>query len=139
MQTDFRGRAAVLDSWPGDRPHCARRRTCRRPSSDIYVVDPTYPRARQRPISAGCWRTKRQVPIDAIMDAGRVDGAGDRRPGKPWRASSSATISSPRPVVDADKRLVGVVTVDDVVEVIQEEADEDLRRLAGVGDEAHHR
>ena len=39
------------------------------------------------------------------------------------------------PVVDADKRLVGVVTVDDVVEVIEEEADEDLRRLAGVGDE----
>ena len=29
------------------------------------------------------------------------------------------------PVVDADKRLVGVVTVDDVVEVIQEEAEED--------------
>ena len=40
------------------------------------------------------------------------------------------------PVVDADKRLVGVVTVDDVVEVIEEEADEDLRRLAGVGDES---
>jgi magnesium transporter len=37
--------------------------------------------------------------------------------------------------VDADQRLVGVVTVDDVVEVIEEEADEDLRRLAGVGDE----
>jgi magnesium transporter len=39
------------------------------------------------------------------------------------------------PVVDADRRLVGVVTVDDVVEVIQEEAEEDLRRLSGVGDE----
>ena len=43
------------------------------------------------------------------------------------------------PVVDADKRLVGVVTVDDVVEVIEEEAEEDLRRLGGVGDETHHR
>ena len=40
------------------------------------------------------------------------------------------------PVVDANKRLVGVVTVDDVVEVIEEEADEDLRRLGGVGDES---
>jgi magnesium transporter len=40
------------------------------------------------------------------------------------------------PVVDANKRLVGVVTVDDVVEVIEEEADEDLRRLSGVGDES---
>ena len=40
------------------------------------------------------------------------------------------------PVVDANRRLVGVVTVDDVVEVIQEEAEEDLRRLGGVGDES---
>ena len=40
------------------------------------------------------------------------------------------------PVVDASNRLVGVVTVDDVVEVIQEEADEDMRALAGVGDES---
>jgi magnesium transporter len=31
---------------------------------------------------------------------------------------------------------VGVATVDDVVEVIEEEAEEDLRRLAGVGDES---
>ena len=40
------------------------------------------------------------------------------------------------PVVDADKRLVGVVTVDDVVEVIEQETEEDLRRLGGVGDES---
>jgi magnesium transporter len=39
-------------------------------------------------------------------------------------------------VVDADQRLVGVVTVDDVVDVIQEETEEDLRRLGGVGDES---
>ncbi|MFM2423350.1 MAG: hypothetical protein RL291_1880, partial [Pseudomonadota bacterium] len=40
------------------------------------------------------------------------------------------------PVVDADKRLVGVVTVDDVVEVIEQEADSEIKRLGGVGDEA---
>jgi magnesium transporter len=39
------------------------------------------------------------------------------------------------PVVDKDDRLVGVVTVDDVVEVIEQEADEDAKLLAGVGDE----
>ena len=32
-------------------------------------------------------------------------------------------------------RLVGVITVDDIVDVIEEEADEDIRRLGGVGDE----
>ena len=38
-------------------------------------------------------------------------------------------------VVDDEGRLVGVLTVDDIVDVIQEEAEEDLRALAGVGDE----
>jgi magnesium transporter len=36
------------------------------------------------------------------------------------------------PVVDTENRLVGVITVDDVVDVIEEEADEDLKALGGV-------
>ncbi len=36
------------------------------------------------------------------------------------------------PVVDAQNRMVGVVTVDDVLDVIQEEAEEDLLHLGGV-------
>jgi magnesium transporter len=36
------------------------------------------------------------------------------------------------PVVDLQNRLVGVVTVDDVLDVIQEQAEEDLLHLAGV-------
>jgi len=40
------------------------------------------------------------------------------------------------PVVDEENKLVGVVTVDDVIDVIKDEASEDLLRLAGVsGDE----
>lgn len=40
------------------------------------------------------------------------------------------------PVVDEESKLVGVVTVDDVIDVIKDEAAEDLLRLAGVsGDE----
>jgi magnesium transporter len=38
-------------------------------------------------------------------------------------------------VVDENERLVGVLTIDDVVDMIQEEAEEDIMRLAGVGDE----
>ncbi|MFM5895523.1 MAG: magnesium transporter, partial [Novosphingobium sp.] len=37
-------------------------------------------------------------------------------------------------VVDADGRLVGQITVDDVVHIIQEEAGEDVLRLSGAGD-----
>jgi magnesium transporter len=36
------------------------------------------------------------------------------------------------PVVDSDNRLVGVITVDDVVDVIEEEADEEIKALGGV-------
>jgi magnesium transporter len=39
------------------------------------------------------------------------------------------------PVVDVQNHLVGVVTVDDVIDVIQEQAEEDLMHLAGVGPE----
>jgi magnesium transporter len=39
------------------------------------------------------------------------------------------------PVVDAESRLAGVITVDDLVDVIEEEATQDAFRLAGVSDE----
>ncbi|MGD8551177.1 MAG: magnesium transporter, partial [Methyloceanibacter sp.] len=40
------------------------------------------------------------------------------------------------PVVDDDGRLVGVITADDIVEVVQEEASEDILAMGGVGDES---
>jgi magnesium transporter len=42
------------------------------------------------------------------------------------------------PVVDREDRLVGIITIDDVVDILEEEATEDIQRLAGVsgGDEA---
>jgi magnesium transporter len=42
------------------------------------------------------------------------------------------------PVVDSEDRLVGIVTIDDMVDILEEEATEDIQRLAGVtsGDES---
>ena len=40
------------------------------------------------------------------------------------------------PVVDEDDRLVGVITIDDAMAVLDEEHEEDILRLAGVGDES---
>ncbi len=37
------------------------------------------------------------------------------------------------PVIDSDNRLLGIVTVDDVVDVIREEATEDFLQMAGAG------
>lgn len=39
------------------------------------------------------------------------------------------------PVVDESRRLVGIVTVDDVIDVIREEAAEDMLLMAGVGEQ----
>jgi magnesium transporter len=39
------------------------------------------------------------------------------------------------PVVDEQGKLLGQITVDDVVDVIQEQADEDIRRMAGLAEE----
>jgi len=39
------------------------------------------------------------------------------------------------PVVDAANRLVGIITIDDVVDVIQEEATEDVQKMFGAGAE----
>jgi len=41
------------------------------------------------------------------------------------------------PVVDDDDRLVGVITVDDVLDIVEEEATEDILKLAGVGVKVH--
>ena len=41
------------------------------------------------------------------------------------------------PVVDEENKLVGVITVDDVIDVIKDEATEDLYRLAGVSGDEH--
>ncbi len=41
------------------------------------------------------------------------------------------------PVVDSENKLVGLVTVDDVIDVIRDEATEDIYALAGVSSEEH--
>jgi len=40
------------------------------------------------------------------------------------------------PVVDDENKLIGVVTVDDVIDIIRDEATEDFLKIAGLGDEA---
>ncbi|AXQ92568.1 magnesium transporter [Cereibacter azotoformans] len=40
------------------------------------------------------------------------------------------------PVVDENDRLVGIITIDDAMNVLDEEHEEDILRLAGVGDES---
>ncbi len=132
MQTDF---VAVPPFWTVGQviDHMREADDLPETFSDIYVVDPSYHVVGGLDLSR-LLRTKREVPVEKIMDAGRQVVLATADQEAVARQFERYDLKS-APVVDADKRLVGVVTVDDVVEVIEEEADEDLRRLAGVGDE----
>lgn len=101
--------------------------------SEIFVVDPGFHLLGSVDISR-LLRTKRDVPVDRIMETDRhiVLATADQE--EVARQFERYGLMA-APVVDKNERLVGVVTVDDVVEVIEQEADEDAKLLAGVGDE----
>jgi magnesium transporter len=102
--------------------------------SEIFVVDPTYRVLGSVELSR-LLRTKRGVSIEQIMETDReVVLATEDQEKLAGRFERYDLMSVP--VVDENRRLVGVVTVDDVVDVIQEEADEDMKALGGVGHEA---
>lgn len=133
MQTDF---VAVPPFWSVGQVIDYMRETEDLPEtfSDIYVVDPSHHVVGGVDLSR-LLRTKREVPIEQIMDRERQVVLATADQEAVARQFERYDLRS-APVVDADKRLVGVVTVDDVVEVIEEETEEDLRRLSGVGDES---
>ncbi len=102
--------------------------------SAIFVVDPAHRVLGSVDLSR-LLRTKRHVPVETIMDTEHhlVIATDDQE--EVARQFKRYDLMS-APVVDENNRLVGVVTVDDVVEVIQDEAEEDMKALAGVGDES---
>jgi magnesium transporter len=102
--------------------------------SDIFVVDPTFRVIGSIDLSR-LLRTKRNITVDQILDGDRHAVLATADQEEVARQFERYDLRS-APVVDANQRLVGVVTVDDVVEVIGEEMEEDLRLLAGLGDES---
>ncbi|MEQ1616141.1 MAG: magnesium transporter, partial [Hyphomicrobiaceae bacterium] len=101
--------------------------------TEFFVVDPTFKVLGAVEISK-LLRTKRHVKIEDIMNAERAVVLATTDQAEVARQFRRYDLMS-APVVDENQRLVGVVTVDDVVEVIDEEADEDMKALGGVGDE----
>ena len=101
---------------------------------EIFVVDAAFKPVGTVPLSR-VMRTKRPVKISEIMEDEQtlipvtMDQEDVAHQFGKYDLISAA-------VVDEDGRLVGVVTVDDIVEVISEEAAEDIRLLGGVGEEA---
>ena len=99
----------------------------------IYVVDAGYKVLGTLPLDR-VLRSQRATRIEAIMNTNQVlvDAAEDQE--EAARAFERYDLVEVG-VVDESDRLVGVLTIDDMVDVITEEADEDIKLLAGVGDE----
>ncbi|MEQ1578266.1 MAG: magnesium transporter [Hyphomicrobium sp.] len=98
---------------------------------EIFVVDPNFRVLGSVQLSR-LLRTKRLVAVEQIMDPGRQTVVATQDQEEVARLFQRYDLVS-APVVDENNRLVGVVTVDDVVEVIQDEAEEDMKQLGGVG------
>lgn len=101
---------------------------------DVFVVDPAHRPVGTAPLSR-IMRTNRPVTIGDIMDKDPylIDVNADQEE-VAHQFTKYHLISAS--VVDEAQRLVGVITVDDVVDVIEEEAEEDILALAGVSDES---
>jgi magnesium transporter len=129
MQTEF---IAVPPSWTVGHAIDHMRETDELPGRffELYVVDDS----RKLLGAVGLdrlLRTKRPVPIAELMDP-------DRRRVRAFEDQEAVARMFERynlvaaPVVDDNERLVGVLTFDDIVDVIEEEASEDIRALGGV-------
>lgn len=133
MQSDF---VAVAPYWTIGQVIAHARESDDLPDEfhEIFVVDPAFRVLGSVDLSR-LLRTKREVPISEIMetDLDVVLATADQE--EVARQFERYNLLS-APVVDENNKLVGVITIDDIVEVIQDEADEDMRALGGVGDES---
>lgn len=133
MQTDF---IAIPPFWSVGRTLDFMRETEDLPDdfSELYVIDPAYRLVGRVPLDK-LLRSKRPILIEQIMVAETPHVVVGEDQEKVARDFERYNLLS-APVLDENERLVGVITVDDIVDVVQAEAEEDIRRLSGVGDES---
>ncbi|MGV8830936.1 MAG: magnesium transporter [Devosia sp.] len=99
----------------------------------LYVVDAGYSVLGTIPLDKFI-RATRTTQIEALMNTNLVLVDANEDQEEAARAFERYDLVEVG-VVDESNRLVGVLTIDDIVDVIHEEADEDIKLLAGVGDE----
>ncbi|MGE5146008.1 MAG: magnesium transporter [Candidatus Eiseniibacteriota bacterium] len=103
---------------------------------DIFVVDPMHRPIGKLPLSRVA-RSRRPVRVSDIMRTNHtlIPVAMDQEEiAQLFRRLDLVSAA----VVDEAGRLVGTITVDDVVDVIDEEAEADMLHLAGVGETDVH-
>ncbi|NBX66103.1 MAG: magnesium transporter [Proteobacteria bacterium] len=103
----------------------------------VFVIDPLYHVVGEIPLDR-ILRSKRSVKIEdlALTEIHPIPADTDQE--EVARLFRREGLTS-APIVDANDRIIGVITVDDVVEVVAEEAQEDIMRLGGVDSSDLHR
>jgi len=97
---------------------------------EIYVVDPNKRWRGAVPLDV-LLRARRPVPLTDLIEEDRRRVMVEDDQEEVARMFGKYNLVA-APVVDAQDRLVGVITIDDVVDVIEEEADEEIKALGGV-------
>jgi magnesium transporter len=129
MQTEF---IAVPPDWTAGQAIDYMRDTPDLPDRfyEIYAVDSAQHLQGAVPLDA-LLRSRRPVPLSELIEEDRRRVSVTDEQGEVARLFEKYNLVA-APVVDTEDRLVGVITIDDVVDVIEEEADEDLKALGGV-------
>jgi magnesium transporter len=129
MQTEF---IAVPPNWTVGHAIDHLRETAELPERffEVYVVDGAGKLLGAVGLDR-LLRTKRPVPIAELLDPGRRRVRATEDQEEVARMFERYNLVA-APVVDEGDRLVGVLNVDDVVDVIEEEAEEDIKALGGV-------
>ncbi|MDZ4759954.1 MAG: magnesium transporter [Alphaproteobacteria bacterium] len=99
---------------------------------EIYIVDPAFRLQGSVPVST-LLRSGREAPLKDLMKEAPVQITTQTDQEEVAYLFQQYNLAS-APVVDEAGRLTGMITVDDMVDVIQEENREDLLALSGVND-----
>lgn len=99
---------------------------------DLFVVTPTYKIVGEIPLSR-IIRARRSEKIDDLKleDPHPVPATMNQEEVAQMFMREDITSA---PVVDDEERLIGMITIDDIVDVIDEEAQEDMLKMSGVGE-----
>ena len=129
MQTDF---IAVPPDWTVGQTIDYMRETPDLPDRfyELYTVDADTRLRGAVPLDA-LLRARRPVPIADLMDEERRRVLASEDQEEVARLFGKYNLVA-APVVDAQDKLVGVITFDDIVDVIEKEAEEDIKALGGV-------
>ncbi len=100
---------------------------------EIYIVDPMFHTVGFVPVSLVLRHPRSQQISEIMREHEVVFNVTDEQDDVAYKFEQYHLGSAA--VVDDNDRLVGSITIDDIVNVIQEEASEDILRLGGVGDE----